>query len=1050
MARKRRHVHRDEAKHKNEPRMAEGTARQTLSEWEIIRTIGSGTHGTVYEVANRNLPNQRAALKILKQLIHDPSTQQRFEQEARAARLAHHPNVVELYDYGVAPDGRSYLLMELLEGMRLDQLERRLPLRRLLSVGADIAAALSVAHQSKVIHRDVKPQNILLCGHELETAHVKLLDFGVAKILDPDQTATKTSTGEWIGTPAYMSPEQWNHVAEIDERVDIYALGITLYELLVGQPPFSGKTHYDVQQAHLTQNLPQPELFTKLPTKLQSLLKAMMAKDREQRPRTMSAVAVELRRLCDALDAPKPNRRHAASSASVGLLVLLLFSLTTNDRHEGILTASWNSLRVLHTGLIPTSLPQVNTKQEHSFNAWNESLPPAIQSTSVPTSLANDAIHLPISTIEDPPISEPSDQPSSWYPIWPGFTNGRETSPHNGLQRSGGHTNNGFRMQLFWRIPPPRQPASIRISKGTDRFIPDDANLVGAADDGWFKYEADTLTFDPKTMAALEGALLFEVRDASGCLLATGLLPVEWDPNISSQYVSLDTPTTPEFKQLRVHRRQLSDGTSIEPGVLRVFDQHSNTLIDCGPRCTCWVPQGTDLHFVGIGGQRAPFAGWSIPSCESNPRCKLHEADLRADLSQNISGAFLAWQPTDDGWETLMPRVVTLTEAQKRYYHDRRFAGNTLEFANPSQLRAVASSRPGSFWIAGRGGLLIGWDESARGFAQYQVGRKDDAAPIPENEFGRVIGRHTDFYSTTQQRDGIAYAAGHIEYGSWAVRPTIFRYDGQQWSEVQLDLDTAAAAGKHLGTLVSIWASPRGDRVMADGQYGGIWDRDLGILSNPDPKLQHLWSVTGNDRGSFLLVGDGAKQAFPTVITLDPGETLRLHNSLKQPDGTDVPNVTLRASWMSPDGRDLWFAGLNDRVFQYRRALNGQLSPTTICPRGAQTHRVLSMWGTDSHNVWVASRNEVLHCDGTNPWTIRHTAPVGVELTGIAGDPTGEIWVVGFYKAPDQNPGPSGRNDFAYIARFRPAKRLGTSEAFDPPHADVGGQSTDQSDRSAN
>ena len=106
------------------------------------------------------------------------------------------------------------------------------------------------------------------------------------------------------------------------------------------------------------------------------------------------------------------------------------------------------------------------------------------------------------------------------------------------------------------------------------------------------------------------------------------------------------------------------------------------------------------------------------------------------------------------------------------------------------------------------------------------------------------------------------------------------------------------------------------------------------------------------------------------------------------------------------------------------------------------------MWGTDRNNVWVASRNEVLHCDGTNPWTIRHTAPPGVELTGIAGDPTGEIWVVGFYKAPDQNPGPTGPNDFAYVARLRPENRPRVGESLFPQDEVVSEQSADHPDRS--
>ncbi|MGE5181139.1 MAG: protein kinase domain-containing protein, partial [Acidobacteriota bacterium] len=193
--------------------------------FEPIAVIGSGGMGRVVRVLDRSL-NREVAVKLLKlQQLADERTRLRFLREARAAGTLHHPNIVTVHD--VAPDG-TYLVMELVEGESLAarlRRDKRLPLGEVRRIGAALLGALAAAHAAGIIHRDVKPANVLIDA----TGAVKLTDFGVASFGDSELT----STGQTIGTPAYMAPEQLR-ARHVDERADIYAAGATLFEVATG------------------------------------------------------------------------------------------------------------------------------------------------------------------------------------------------------------------------------------------------------------------------------------------------------------------------------------------------------------------------------------------------------------------------------------------------------------------------------------------------------------------------------------------------------------------------------------------------------------------------------------------------------------------------------------------------------------------------------------------------------------------------------------------------------------------------------------------------
>lgn len=218
-------------------------AMTMLGRYEIEGRLGEGAMADVYRAHDPGI-GRTVAIKVLKpEFGRNPELGERFLREARAAGALNHPNIATIYDVGEA-DGVAYIAMELVEGQPLDtliQAQGRLPYERVLAIGQQLASALDYAHRAGVVHRDVKPSNILLTA---DGRTAKLLDFGVARVgdLDPagaEQQLARTQVGQMIGTPRYMSPEQALGIA-VDRRSDLFSLGVVLYEMVTGKVAFPG------------------------------------------------------------------------------------------------------------------------------------------------------------------------------------------------------------------------------------------------------------------------------------------------------------------------------------------------------------------------------------------------------------------------------------------------------------------------------------------------------------------------------------------------------------------------------------------------------------------------------------------------------------------------------------------------------------------------------------------------------------------------------------------------------------------------------------------
>ncbi|MCU0675188.1 MAG: protein kinase [Myxococcota bacterium] len=266
--------------------------------YRIRRRLGAGGMGVVYE-AEHELLGRRVALKMLHpEHAERAEVRRRFENEARAVAALDHPNVVAAFDVGRTPDGAPFVVYELLAG---DDLEARLvargalPIVEVLALGRGIAAGLAAAHALGIVHRDLKPANVFVTDGGVP----KILDFGVSKLAPALHLGTTTRTGAFMGTPAYMAPEQLRDAASVDARADVYALGVVLHRMLTGAMPHAHATLGELLAAH---DRPPPSSRAKrpeVPEALDALVQLCLAPDRAARPHDARAVHDAIARIAE-------------------------------------------------------------------------------------------------------------------------------------------------------------------------------------------------------------------------------------------------------------------------------------------------------------------------------------------------------------------------------------------------------------------------------------------------------------------------------------------------------------------------------------------------------------------------------------------------------------------------------------------------------------------------------------------------------------------------------------------------------------------------------
>ncbi|CAN5908103.1 hypothetical protein BH11MYX3_BH11MYX3_43450 [soil metagenome] len=268
---------------------------KTFDGFVVESILGGGSFGTVYRARQLGLDRPVAIKVPTAEIAADPVMARRFAREARSAARITHPGVVAIYAVGELGDGRPYLAMQLIDGEPLDRILETGPVSpvRTLRIARLVASALSETHAADVVHRDLKPTNIVWRRDRNGDDRITLVDFGIAVCKPGNADATRLTTNGVIGTPHYMSPEQ-AHGEVVDHRADLYALGCIMFELLTGRPPFEG-SGFEVLLAHLGRPIPAPsEKQPDVPEVVDRLVMHLMAKKPEDRPRSADELVEQI------------------------------------------------------------------------------------------------------------------------------------------------------------------------------------------------------------------------------------------------------------------------------------------------------------------------------------------------------------------------------------------------------------------------------------------------------------------------------------------------------------------------------------------------------------------------------------------------------------------------------------------------------------------------------------------------------------------------------------------------------------------------------------
>lgn len=361
----------------------EGLSGTVAGKYEILSSLGDGGWGTVYKAQHILLQRPVAIKTLHRHMVESGSALKRFKQEALAGSQLDHPHILNVLDFGITDDGVPYIVMDYLEGASLaETLDAGgfMEPRRAMKIFSQVASALAHAHRNGVIHRDLKPANIMLVEHDGVPDYVKIVDFGIAKIVkeDSDETSQLTETGQLFGSPLYMSPEQCTG-KNLDGRSDIYSLGCVMYRTLTGQPAFHVRDLPDCIYKHVNET---PAAFEyvcpdrPIPAEVETIVFKCLLKNPNNRYQTMTELDDAIKAWLDG----KPLPIHSATA-------------------EGETAGGVTDTTTRITAMTPEMVAQMSQSGQNTVSGQNATVPPEVEQTLSP--MTHVSIHTNASTTAD-------------------------------------------------------------------------------------------------------------------------------------------------------------------------------------------------------------------------------------------------------------------------------------------------------------------------------------------------------------------------------------------------------------------------------------------------------------------------------------------------------------------------------------------------------------------------------------------------------------------------------------------------------------------------
>jgi tRNA A-37 threonylcarbamoyl transferase component Bud32 len=957
---------------------------QRIGNYRVIRKLGEGGMGVVFECVHEYI-GRRAAVKVLHaDFSRNPEMAVRFLNEARATNIVQHPGIVNIFEFDRLPDGSAYIVMDYLDGdsltQRLARVGGKMEVGYALALTWQVSEALAAAHSKGVIHRDLKPDNIMIVSDPGDPSkeQAKILDFGIAKVAEQQglgPALVKTQIGVPMGTPLYMAPEQWKGAAEVDEKSDVYSLGVILFEMLSGQPPFIANSSSEVMALHI---LATPrsvrELNPLVPEEVAGLIAHMLAKTSSERPQ-MIQVARELRRLLGINVENSLAGIRGSGSSQLSELPPGIGGRTGNTPPQpgagGSLPAGASAmLRMSGIGQgAPPALRVSGIGQGAGISAVGPlQLPPG----TGPGALATPALRLSMPSAGGVPTEVPP--PAQPAPPAPPTVQWQRRALY-GVIAACLVALGALAFKVANKPPPPKPVAPQKMDEGGLVWAEIASGTNQNLQDVWGAGLNNLWAIGKSgTVLRWNGA---QWKDSGANINKEYYLNAIWGSAADDIWVVGKSGVILHWNG--ISWTEVPSGSS--QGLKKIWGTGKNDvwIVAESGVILHWngndwnpTPSGTETELRGVWGS-SPKDIWAVGGSDASEGFILHydgtkwQPFTRAETRLNSiwgSAANDVWavggRPGPEGtvvrWNGKDWQPVTIPRAP--------------------WLNSIWGSSPQDIWVAGEQGTILhyngtAWTEAVSGTqatmkSVFGTGANDVWAVA----FNGVI-RHWNGKTWVQMpavtQQSLEHVFGSSQNDVWAIGKagTIVHWDGRNWA-VAPSGTTNDLHGLTGGGIGNIWScGDKGTMLHFNGQG---WSE---VVSGTTSNLNAMFALAPND---MWAVGD-------------KGTVLHYESDAWAPVPNAVPNNLYTV--FAIESKDVWAAGEGGAILHWdgHAWTRAQTDPSI-------THPIYSLYGSGATDLWAAGKQGLLlRGDGHN-WT---AVPSGTteDLQSLYGNGRFDVWGVG-------------------------------------------------------